>query len=69
MLQPLIRGVVLTRFYHLLNRNRGATASERSRPLPGDQLVPNASSVTTMAISIDAPLEDVWPWLVRRDLE
>lgn len=34
-------------------------------PLPGDDLVPDATYRTTRAITIDAPAEDVWPWLVQ----
>ena len=51
------------------NRNWGADAREQSRSMPGDELIPNASSVTTMAISIDAPPEDVWPWLVQMGVD
>ncbi len=43
----------------------GATEAERSAPLPGDDLEPNASYVTTRAVTIDAPPHRVWPWLVQ----
>ena len=43
----------------------GATAAERSGPLPGDDVVPNANYVTTRAVTIDAPPDRVWPWLVQ----
>jgi hypothetical protein len=43
----------------------GATAAERSGPLPGDDLVPDARYVTTRAITIDAPPDRIWPWLVQ----
>lgn len=33
--------------------------------MPGDDLVPNASFTATRAITIDAPPEDVWPWIVQ----
>jgi hypothetical protein len=42
----------------------GSTAAERSRPFPGDDLVSNAEQ-QTHAITIDAPREAVWPWLVQ----
>jgi hypothetical protein len=42
----------------------GSTAEERARPLPGDELVPEAEQ-QTHAIKIDAPPESVWPWLVQ----
>jgi len=43
----------------------GARPDEVSRKLPGDELLPDASLVTTRAITIDAPPEAVWPWLVQ----
>jgi hypothetical protein len=46
-------------------RNGGATCEERRRPLPGDDVVPEARSASTMATTIDAPPARVWPWLVQ----
>jgi hypothetical protein len=46
-------------------RNLGATCAERSATLPGDDLVPEARSRSTMAITIDMPPSEVWPWLVQ----
>lgn len=43
----------------------GATADERRRPLPGDELVRAATLLTTHGITIDAPPDAVWPWLVQ----
>jgi hypothetical protein len=43
----------------------GATAEEAVRPLPGDGLVTKADYVATRAITINAPPERVWPWLVQ----
>jgi hypothetical protein len=43
----------------------GATAEEAARPLPGDEVVETADFVATRAITIDAPPQDVWPWLVQ----
>lgn len=42
----------------------GATDDEVSRGMPGDELIPGAGS-TTRAITIDAPPDAVWPWLVQ----
>jgi hypothetical protein len=42
----------------------GATDAEVGRPLPGDELIPDAAS-TTRAISIEAAPEQVWPWLLQ----
>jgi hypothetical protein len=43
----------------------GATQEEAARALPGDGLVSKADYVATRAITIDAPPQDVWPWLVQ----
>ncbi|AGN02428.1 hypothetical protein L593_12445 [Salinarchaeum sp. Harcht-Bsk1] len=45
--------------------NWGSDAAERARPLPGDDVLPDPDGESTMAIGIDAPPEDVWPWLVQ----
>ena len=42
-----------------------ATNEERVRVLPGDEHLPAAAAVLTHAITIGAPAEDVWPWLVQ----
>jgi hypothetical protein len=46
-------------------RNLGATSAERRATLPGDEIVPGAKHSSTMAITIDAPPSEVWPWLVQ----
>lgn len=43
----------------------GADLSEVDRELPGDSLVANPSAVSTRAITIEAPPEAIWPWLVQ----
>jgi hypothetical protein len=43
----------------------GTDASEASQPLPGDDLVPRPHVQSTRAITIDAPPEQVWPWIVQ----
>ena len=43
----------------------GATPEEVDRPLPGDDLVARPTFNATRAISIKAPPEQVWPWLVQ----
>ena len=42
----------------------GATRSEASTPLPGDELLDDAV-VTTRAVTIDAPVAQVWSWIVE----
>lgn len=43
----------------------GATAQEAAGPLPGDELVPTPRLQSTRAVSIAAPPDAVWPWLVQ----
>ena len=43
----------------------GATASELSRVMAGDSLLEELTYSGTMAITINAPPEKVWPWLVQ----
>ena len=43
----------------------GAAKYERDLPLPGDELVDAPSSQVTRAITIDAPVEQVWPWVIQ----
>src|SRR5690606_9492474 len=43
----------------------GATDAELERPLPGDHLVAEPKLGYTRAITIGAPVDDVWPWLVQ----
>jgi hypothetical protein len=43
----------------------GATAEEARDPLPGDDRTPNPRVQGTHAITIDAPPEQVWPWLMQ----
>ncbi len=43
----------------------GATDAEVARGMAGDELLPQATLVTTHAISVAAPPDQVWPWLVQ----
>ena len=43
----------------------GTTKDELSMVLPGDIYLPNPKVKMTQAITIDAPPEKVWPWLVQ----
>lgn len=49
-------------------RNLGATADEVARTLPGDGIIPDAHTRSTMAITIDAPRWAVWAWLAQMGL-
>jgi hypothetical protein len=43
----------------------GAPDADLDRPLPGDGIVPHAVWRSTRAVTIAAPAEQVWPWLVQ----
>ena len=43
----------------------GARDDEVARKLAGDELLQDAGLVTTRAVTIDAPPEAIWPWLVQ----
>lgn len=43
----------------------GATPAEMQMPLPFDELIANPKLVSTRAITIQAPVEGVWMWLVQ----
>src|SRR5215470_10312622 len=43
----------------------GATPAEVSAIMPGDELVPKPKIISTRAITINAPPQEVWPWLVQ----
>jgi hypothetical protein len=46
-------------------REWGSTADERARTWPGDELVPPPATTQTLAVSVAAPAEEVWRWLVQ----
>jgi hypothetical protein len=43
----------------------GARGNELTAKLPGDELVEAATPSTTRAVTVKAPVEAVWPWLVQ----
>lgn len=46
-------------------RTWGVEPREAIKPLPGDDLVPMTTAIETRGITIDAPPEAIWPWLVQ----
>lgn len=48
-----------------LGRTYGSTPQERTRRLPGDEIIPGPSVQTDHAITIDVPPSVVWPWVVQ----
>jgi hypothetical protein len=43
----------------------GATAAEVARPMSGDSVVADPTFNATRAVTIDAPPEAVWPWIIQ----
>lgn len=43
----------------------GATGEELRVGLPGDELVPDPGAESTRALTIDAPVASVWPWIAQ----
>jgi hypothetical protein len=43
----------------------GATQAELERTLPGDELIERAPGDMTHGATIDAPPEEVWPWIAQ----
>lgn len=69
-LRPLVAlGTALAVVYPTLFRRWmlrwGATDEERHKVLTGDELVPNPLTVSTRAITVNAPITAVWPWLAQ----
>jgi hypothetical protein len=54
--------------YHRLRR-WGATDAEVLMSLPGDNVAPKANYQNTLAITIDAPPVQIWPWVVQMGQE
>lgn len=59
---PRFATAPLLRRWHL---RWGATDEEVHAAMPGDEIVRDASLNATRAITIDAPPERVWPWIVQ----
>lgn len=57
-----VAGYLLSRFYL---HQWGVTDVAVARALPGDALIEQPNLVATLAITIDAPPEQVWPWIVQ----
>ena len=57
--------IVYARYVRPWQLSWGATPDEVSRPLPGDELVARPTFNATRAITIAAPPEEIWPWLVQ----
>ena len=43
----------------------GTTHDELTRVMPGDAVITNPTHSATHAVSVDAPPDHIWPWLVQ----
>ena len=43
----------------------GTTSEELARVMPGDASIPDATEMSMQAVTVNAPPEDIWPWLVQ----
>jgi hypothetical protein len=59
---PLFVTGPLWRHWHL---RWGAARAEVAAAMPGDELVPVSHFTATRAVTVDAPPEAVWPWLMQ----
>jgi len=59
---PLFVTAPLYRRWHL---RWGATTAEVAGPMPGDDLLPVSHFTATRAVTIHAPPDEVWPWLLQ----
>ncbi|AXY51374.1 hypothetical protein [Rhodococcus ruber] len=71
-LSESVGGALLIAFHLLTTRilrrwrtTWGATAGELAAQYPGDDLVPAPDWGFTRAVTVDAPPERVWPWIVQ----
>jgi hypothetical protein len=61
----LVAGVTYLMLVQPWHLRWGATSAEAYGPLPGDATVPDPAYQCTHALTIDAPVEQVWPWLIQ----
>jgi proline iminopeptidase len=65
MVSGILAAVVYGRWVRPQLMQWGATDEEVAGPFPGADVVPGGKRAATMAVTIDATPEQVWPWLVQ----
>jgi hypothetical protein len=63
-------GTLLAALFYLFSVRRwfnqwGTTPDERTRAMPGDELISSPTNRAMQAITVEARPEDIWPWLVQ----
>jgi hypothetical protein len=56
---------LVTPLFRRRHRTWGARPEEIAAAMPGDDLFPRAQYIASRAITVSAPPEEVWPWLVQ----
>ncbi len=68
-LPKLLAGLALATVYSFPVRRWisrwGTTPDELARVMPGDALIANPTEMSMQAVTVNAPPEDIWPWLVQ----
>lgn len=68
-LRKLVGALALTAVYWIPVRRCfsrwGTTPEELARVMPGDALIPNPTDMSMQAVTVNAPPEDIWPWLLQ----
>ena len=65
ILLAAINTYVYLRFVRPWQLRWGSTHVEIARTMPGDEVVPDPSFNATRAVTINAPPEDIYPWIVQ----
>ena len=52
-------------FFRPWHASWGSTPDERDRKMPLDELVERPNVITNRAVTINAPADQIWPWLVQ----
>jgi hypothetical protein len=60
-----VAGITVLYLLRRLGRGSGLAAGEAADGLPGDEIVADPMWQSTRAITINAPPEHVWPWIVQ----
>ena len=61
----VLAGIASLALLHRYGMHSGATRAEYQQSLPGDDVIPYPELEITNAITIHAPAERIWPWLVQ----
>ncbi len=64
-IRPFSRAIRASSFRKLTKQLGDAFADEPTRSLPGDSTIETPRGSLTDAITIDAPADAIWPWLIQ----